>query len=165
MNKKKISLTLFVGLSLLCILQGIYFYPHLPDQVASHFGLLGHPDVWSSTQFFISIYYCVIVLIVILFLGIIYGMGRIPEYLLNIPNKDYWLAKDHKQKTFDFMFYYLLWFGSATLLLLLDLFYQLFQVHLERISLLTHHFLSLGLYVGFTILWSIGLYVKFAKPR
>jgi hypothetical protein len=83
--------------------------------------------------------------------------------LINLPNKDYWLSSEHKQETFDFLFCYFLGFASATLLLLLDMIHQAFQVHLGRANTLSHPMLGLGLYVGFTVIWSIGLLMKFAK--
>ena len=57
-----------------------------------------------------------------------------------------------------------LWFAAATLALLIDLFHQLFEVNLARGGALDHPKLSLGLYVGFAVIWGISLRLRFGRP-
>jgi len=163
MTIRRLSLAVFLTLCVLCVAHAAWYYPQLPDKVASHFGPSGQPDAWSTKTFFVAFYLVITGINALLFLGISFGMSKIPVSLINLPNKDYWLSEERKQKTFDFMFHYLLWFASATLLLLLDMFHQSFQVHLAKADSLSHPMLSLGLYIGFTVVWSIGLLVKFGK--
>ena len=56
MTKNKHIYLLFLFLLGLCILQALYYYPELPEKVASHFDLDGNPNAWSSKQFFIAFY-------------------------------------------------------------------------------------------------------------
>jgi uncharacterized membrane protein len=60
-----VLLAILVGLA---ILQAVYYYPRLPDTVASHFGLWGNPDGWMSKQSF-CMFGPIIVLIVTAPLG------------------------------------------------------------------------------------------------
>ena len=163
MISKKLSLLVFLVLCALCVAQGIYYYPQLPGKVASHFGPSGQPDAWSTKSSFMEFYFVLIGVLSIIFLGISFGMSKIPVSLINLPNKAYWLSKDRKQATVDFISHYFLWFASATLFLILYVSHQTFQVHIGKANSLVHPMLSLGFYIGFTIIWCIGLFIKFGK--
>lgn len=163
MTIRRLSLAVFFVLCTICVVQVVWYYPQLPEKVASHFGLSGRPDAWSTKTFFATFYLATTGGCALLFLGISFWMSKIPISLINLPNKAYWLSPERKKKTFDFMFHYFLWFASATLLLLLDMFQQSILVHLGKTESLPHPLLSLGLYISFTIVWSIGLIVKFGK--
>jgi uncharacterized membrane protein len=160
---RRLSLSVFLVLCILCATQAAYYYPQLPEKVAIHFSLSGQPESWSTKTVFITFYYAVTGIIIIVFLGVSYGISKIPAYLINLPNKDYWLSEKRRQATIKFMLHYFLWFGSVTVLLLLDVFNQSFQVHLGRADSLPHILQSLGLYIGFSAVWVIGLFIKFGK--
>jgi uncharacterized membrane protein len=160
---RRMPLIVFLVLCALCVAQALYYYPQLPDKVASHFGASGQPDSWSTRNFFVAFYLMAVGFTASMFLAIHFGMSKMPASLINLPNKDYWLSPERRQQTSGFMSRQLLWFGCATLLLLLDIFYQSFQVHLGRAEGLSHPMLSLGLYIGFSVVWSIGLMIKFSR--
>lgn len=163
MTMHKMSRAVFVLLIVIGVLQAAYYYPLLPERVASHFGASGRPDAWSSKLFFVNFYLIAIGVIAILFPVVGSGMSKIPDSLINLPHKDYWLAPERRQETFEVLFRYFLWFGSATFLLLLDIFHQAFQVHLGKAGTLEHPIVSIVIYVVFSIVWSIGLIKKFMK--
>lgn len=165
MTMRRLSACVFLILCVLCVAHVAYYYPRLPERVASHFGASGQPDAWSTKEFFVTFYLVVTGISTLLFLGISVGMSKIPVAWINLPNKNFWLSEERKQKTLDFMFHYFLWFASATLLLLIDIGHQSFLVHLRKADALPHPMLSLGLYIGFTMAWSVGLIVKFGKKR
>jgi uncharacterized membrane protein len=160
---RKTSLIVFVILLLLCIAQVAYYYPLLPDRVASHFGASGRPDAWSSKETFVTIYLIVVAFIAVLFPGIGLVLRKIPTSLINLPNKDYWLLPERREETIAVLSRQFLWFGSATLLLLLDIFHQSFRVHLGQAQGLEHPVSSIVAYVAFSVFWSIGLIVKFMR--
>jgi len=160
---RKISLIVFFTLLLLCIAHAVYYYPLLPDRVASHFGASGRPDAWSSKESFVKIYLIVVAFIAVLFPGIGIIVRKIPANLMNLPNKDYWLSPERKQETVAVLSRQFLWFGSATLLLMLDIFHQSFRVHLGKAQALDHPWISIVVYVVFTTFWSIALIAKFMR--
>ena len=88
------ALTIFLGLFVLSIAHAVYYYPQLPDIVASHFGSAGKPDAWSSRHVFVGIYLFSVIMTGLIFLGLAYGMRSIPDNLINLPNRDYWLSQD-----------------------------------------------------------------------
>lgn len=161
----RIAIVVFLLLSATCIVHGLYYYPRLPDVVASHFGAGGRPDAWSGKGTFIAVYLVSVSMNVIIFLGIVFGIQRMPDSMLNLPHKEYWLAEERRQETFQFFTQYFIWFGIATSLLLLDIFHQTFMVHLGNASSLKHPWLSMGLYLGFSFAWCIGLFLRFFKRR
>jgi len=163
MTLRRVSLTVFILLFALCVAYAAWCYPQLPAKGACHFGPSGKPDAWSTKTFFVTGYLAVTAINALLFLGISVMMPGIPVSLINLPNKSYWLAEERKRSTFDIIFRYLLWFASATMLLLLDMFHQSVQVNMGRAESLPHPLISLGLYLGFTALWCIGLLFKFGK--
>jgi uncharacterized membrane protein len=162
---RNISLIVFIILLLLCLGQAAYYYPLLPDRVASHFGASGRPDAWSSKESFVKLYLIVVAFITVLFPGIGLVLRKIPVSLINLPNKDYWLSPERAEETIDVLSRQFLWFGSATLLLLLDIFHQSFRVHLGKAQTLEHPVASIVVFVGFSVLWSIGLIAKFKLPK
>ena len=163
MTMRRLSLAVFLVLCAMCVVGAIWYYPQLPERVASHFGPSGQPDAWSTKRSFVTFYLMTTGFCALVFFGISLGIYKIPQNLINLPNKDYWLSPERQKTTFDFMFQYFLWFASATLLLMLDMFQQSIQVQLGKTQSLPHPKLSLGLYIGFTIVWIIGLIVKFGK--
>ncbi len=165
MTMQRSALVVFLVLCALCVAHALYFYPQLPDTVASHFGARGEPDNWSGKGTFLGLHLVVMVVTAVTFLGIAWGVPHMPDDMVNLPNKAYWLAPERRQETFGFLSGAFLWFGSATLLLLLDTAHQSFRVHLGRAPALQHAWLSLGLYVGFTALWCVGLAVRFLRTK
>jgi uncharacterized membrane protein len=160
---RKIPLIVFILLLMLCIAHAVYYYPLLPDRVASHFGASGQPDAWSGKASFVKLYLIMVAFIAVLFPGIGLILRKIPAYLINLPNKDYWLAPERSEETIAVLSRQLLWFGSATLLLLLDIIHQSFRVHLGKAQALEHPWISIVAYVVFTAFWSIALIVKFSR--
>ena len=160
---RKIPYSVFIVLLLLCIGHAAYYYPLLPDRVASHFGASGKPDAWSSKDHFVKFYLVVVVFIAVLFSGIGFILKKVPASLINLPNKDYWLSPERREDTIAVLSGQFLWFGSATLLLMLDMMHQTFRVHLGKAQVLEHPVTSIVVYVGFSMLWSIALIVKFMR--
>lgn len=155
--------TVFVIALLLCIAHAAFYYPLLPDRVASHFGVSGQPDAWTDKDSFMKIYIGVIVFTAALFPGIGFILRRTPVSLMNLPNKDYWLAPERRQGTIDLVSRQFLLFGSATLLLLLHIFHQSFRVHLGIAQQLEHPIASIGAYLIFSLFWTIGLLLRFMR--
>ena len=99
------------------------------------------------------------------FLGFGLLMPKIPNSAINLPNKNYWLAPERRQQTLDYVLPWFLWLGSLTMLLLLDIFQQSFQVHLGKATKLNHFWITMGAYLAITTVWSIAIYRKFSKKE
>jgi len=165
MNLKKVSVALLLTLTALCSAHALYYYPLLPDIVATHFGATGRPDAWAPKAMFLKIYLLTLAFTTAVFLGIVFALSRLPSSMINLPDRGYWLAPERKKETVDFLFHYFLWFASATILLLCDVMHQAIQVHLGKAESLPHPVASLACYLGFTALWLAGLFMRFAKSK
>ena len=161
MRMNKISYLLFFFLLGLCIFQAFYYYPELPEKVARHFDLAGNPNAWCSKKFFIIFYFIITGGVAFLFLGISLFVSNIPVSLINLPNKEYWLSIENKEETFAYIEKQLLLFGTATLLLFLFTFHRTFQLHLGRIDKLEYLVPAILIYIVFSAIWSIDLFLRF----
>lgn len=81
------------------IFQAAYYYPHLPEQLASHFDSSGAPDGYSSRTEFIITWFLAVLAVNIgpLIIGPV--LRKISPRLINAPNKEYWLATPIRRET------------------------------------------------------------------
>jgi uncharacterized membrane protein len=161
--KNKAPYAAFIGAGLLCAAQAIHYAPLLPMKMASHFGPDGTPNGWMPSGIFIKLSLGAVVFLTVLLLAVSFKMRSLDAAKINLPNKDYWLAPERREGTADFLSGYFLWFGTATLLLMLDVFHQVFRYNLFLSHALEHPGLSLGVYVVFALAWIAGLHLRFRK--
>lgn len=161
--KGKLPAVAFFGAALLCAFQAFHYRTLLPERIASHFGPSGAPDGWMESSFFIKINLAVIAFLVLSLYSASNRMRTVDPAAMRLPNKDYWLAPERRAETIEFLSGYFLWFGAATMVLMLDIFRQVFQYNLFLTRELDHPRVSLGLYVGFALLWIAGLQLRFRK--
>jgi len=93
---RRVGLGLLFVAGALTIVQVLWFAAKLPDPVASHFGPNGQPDSWTSRTSFLAMHVLLQLGMAGFMLGIAYGMKWIPESLLNMPHKEYWLHPDRR---------------------------------------------------------------------
>jgi uncharacterized membrane protein len=76
-----------------------YYLPQLPDPVATHFDFAGTPNGWMSKKHFAYFYGILLPLLTGIFalLGLI--IRKMPDKLINIPHKAYWLAPERREKS------------------------------------------------------------------
>jgi hypothetical protein len=86
--------------------------------------------------------------------------------MINLPNREYWLAPERRAETFAFMDRQLFWFGMATLALLGIIFQLVIQANLSPKPYLPSSLMvaSLGIYGAFTAVWLIRFLLRFRKP-
>jgi len=157
-----IILTLIAAL----VFQVLYSYPRLPERVASHFNGAGQPDGWTSRGMFFLTYLGILSLVILIFLVLPLALRRLPAGMINLPNRDYWLAPERRAETFAFIGRQLLWFGTATLAFLGLTFQLTIQANLSPRRHLPTTFLlvALGIYGAFIALWLIRFLLRFKKP-
>ena len=95
----------------------------LPQRVASHFDASGVPDGWMGRDAFLLLCVGVAVFVALLISGIGWLTPRLPNALINVPHKEYWLAPERRYATLRRMATMLAAIGIATLLLLLVVFH------------------------------------------
>ncbi len=147
------------------LIQLVYYYPQLPTVVASHFNSAGIPNGWQPKGAFFSIYCGVILLMIIIFPGTAFFLDRIPDSLINLPRKEYWLAPERREETFSFINRQMLTYGNATLIFLVAVFHLAIKANLTTQKQLpsTSMLLMLGAYLLFSLLWTVRFILKFKK--
>ena len=139
-----------------------YFYPQLPDPMASHFDFEGVPDGWMPKEKFLGVMGGTwIMLLVLLAIPTLLAM-KIPASLVNLPHKDYWLAPQRSKETRRVVARRMSWISAATMLLMGCLWHETIVANLPP-----HPPLSIWtpfvLYLAFTVLWCGELIWRFGR--
>lgn len=165
MKLDSLAFRIFLILVALSALQMAYYYPALPDRVASHFGAGGEPNGWSSKAGFITTFAVMLIGEVVIFLGIPVAVSRLPTTTISLPNKDYWLAPERKEATLSVLASYFLWFGNATLLFMMVVMQMTIRANLEPPHRLSDGFMVVFVaYMAFVAVATIWLLLRFRKP-
>ncbi len=155
---------IFLALILLSVLQVIYYYPQMPETMASHYNFQGEADDWTSKSTFFILYFVAMAIVIFIFLASRGILAKVPTSMVSLPNKGYWLLPENKARAFAILSSYIMWLGCATLAFFLGLFQLTFQASLAgRPSLGNGIWVLIGIYFVFTIIWTILIIHRFAK--
>jgi uncharacterized membrane protein len=105
----------FATLLGIVVLQAIVYYPQLPAQLASQFDARGLPNGWSSKSAYFALQAFILLALTLCFAALPAWLERAPARLVNLPNKDYWLAPERRAATMARVASALTWFGCAGL--------------------------------------------------
>jgi len=157
----------FVFAFLLGGIEMLYFYPLLPDRMAVHFNADGAADGWGPKSHFFMTMETVYAVLLILFGALPLLLRRLPESLMNLPNKNYWLAPERKAQTMDRLMGQLLFVGAMALLLMDCVLYLSFTANFSTRPFLQPELLWGIIAVFFTasIAWTVFLIRSFRLPK
>ena len=142
--------TVLIFLLAVAVVQSVYFYPQLPDTVASHFDGRGIPNGWMSKQVFCGIYLGIMILMVVIF----HAIPKFPNQLRNIPNRDYWMSPERKEETMRYIDNVTPRMGIATMLLFIYVFHYAIEANLSPDPVLSGNVgWALILYFIFVAVW------------
>ncbi len=141
------------------------YHPALPDPMASHFDAAGKPDGWMDKSSFFAV-----AIVSYLFTGGLFVvLGRflpaMPTSMINLPNREYWLAPTRRAETLEDLTRRMMRIGAATMILMIGIFHQTFEVNLGRAQGLEGAWLLLAAYGIYTVIWCVGLLRRFRRPR
>lgn len=152
----RFATAIFIFIIGIIIAQTAYYFPILPETVASHFNASGVADRWMPKEGFL-IFEAVILLVVIVNFSLLpLLLEKMPDSLINLPNKQYWLAPERRAETFVKMRVFFRWFSVGLLSLILLINQQVYKANLTRQDLSPLIlWLIIGSFVVFTIVWMI----------
>jgi hypothetical protein len=133
--------------------------------MASHFDARGVPNGWSTKEAFFQIFAGMTVLGAVLVFGMPKLIGVLPRQLINLPNKEYWLAPEQRADSLEFLGGWFAWFGFAVYALIAIAFDYAVQNNLQAppgpnpMRL----WFMLALFAVFTIVWTIRLLARFGR--
>lgn len=105
-----------LGCLYLCFLAVIEFSAAgLPDPVAVHFDGKGIPNGWMTQEAHFAFSVMLALALPLSIVGIFYSLRHVPTKLINIPDRDYWLAPERRSGTFDFLLRHALWLSCLSL--------------------------------------------------
>ncbi len=167
MPSARLPRNVFFVVVLVALARCSYFYPLLPARVASHFDISGVPNGWMTKPLFFELYAAGVALgIVVVFLPAL-TIAKLPASLINLPNKKYWLAPEHRAETNALLARSFAWFGCALLafeIVVLDLAMQANLVSPPRFSS-ESMLVCLAVFLIWTGWWTIDLIRHFAVPK
>ncbi|RMH70440.1 MAG: DUF1648 domain-containing protein [Gemmatimonadetes bacterium] len=160
------KMTLLIYLILiLAAVQCLYYAPQLPDVVASHFDAQNQPDGWCSKSEFINLYLILMGGLAILFVMMGGLMRHLPNTVINLPNKDYWLAPERSETTMNVIQREMHLMAVFTLLFLMIVVELIFRANLNPPPVLpgVAFWSILGIFMAFTVGWGIRFVVIFSS--
>jgi len=143
--------------------QLVVFLPMLPEPLASHFDGAGRANGWSSRTAFVSIELVVLLVIVLFFAALPASFRRLPDSMINLPRKRYWLAPERRDESLGFLIASLNWFGCACLALMVAVTHLVIRVNRGLDPLLPSGVMwgLLLTFFGFTVVWLLRLMLHF----
>jgi hypothetical protein len=138
----------------------------LPDPVASHFGAGGVADNWQSRTGFVVTFGATVAFCAVTFLGIGLWLPRMPTSLVNLPNREHWLAPERRDETLAHITAQLLYLGAATNLFLLAMAHLTVQANREvegTPTLSDAFWVIFGAYMLGVGVWTVRLLVRYSR--
>jgi uncharacterized membrane protein len=157
---------IFVLLVLYAAVHFSYYYPLLPGVVASHFNAAGVANGWQPKSAFFGVFVGVSILATLIGFGLPWLIGVMPVSLVNLPNKEYWLAQERMAETKSFLTGYFAWFACAMYLVVIltfDFAVQ-YNLHAEHLPDPARQWYILAGFLVFTVVWIIRMLAKFLRP-
>ncbi len=158
---------LFFLLIIASFLQMLYFWPLMPDSMVSHFDGAGRANGWEPRTFFFIVYAGLMALLIVIFQILPRQLKRLPDSLINLPNKGFWFAPERREATLGIIGKQMTSFGNATMILIIVTMQLVFQANRagsHRISA-EAMWIMLGAYILVSIVWAIDFIRKFKKPQ
>jgi hypothetical protein len=145
-------------------LQAAYYFPQLPEVMASRFGADGEVLQTMSRNGFMLIHLGVIAVVAAMFGGI--PLEHLPDALIHIPHKAYWLSPERRQESVAYLQDQVFSVCNATLLLLGLIFHWVLQANLRDEPHLdpAYTWVPLMTYIGYVFLWAVRLVRHYELP-
>jgi uncharacterized membrane protein len=111
---------LYAFLALVCLLMMAYYYPQMPQRMASHFAGDGRANGWQSRDaFFVLMLLVTSTSAIVGFLAPRQIAAR-SNARINLPHRDYWLAPGRRAETMRFISSTMAWFACGILFVLIS---------------------------------------------
>lgn len=142
-------------------------YCFLPDTVASHFHSGGVPNGFMTREEYVMLFVCLDLFVAAMFYSLPVLIKKLPVVVINLPNKEYWLSTENKERTIIKLKPFVYECGAVTLLFLLLCSVLGFTANqnvprvLNEMTVLT----GMSLYVIYIIVWCVKFVKAFQIPE
>ncbi|MCW8956311.1 MAG: DUF1648 domain-containing protein [Gammaproteobacteria bacterium] len=158
---------LFYLLVIIGLAQLIYYYPLLPETVASHFAGDGSPDGWMSRQVLMVLCGTVLATLGLMFyFSGRFNLNRNPKYL-SLPHKEFWLQDIRREQAAEYIARKGVYFSFYTLGFMLLVMQMVFEANIAAQKALNNEafMLLLIIYLLYVLFWSISFINHFRKIK
>jgi uncharacterized membrane protein len=122
---------LYMVLFLAGLLMMAYYYPQMPQRMASHFAADGQVNGWQSRDaFFVLMLLVSSASAVVSFLAPRQIAAK-ANHRINLPNREYWLAPERRGETMRYISAAMAWFGCGILSVLISGTFRAMQANLS----------------------------------
>jgi hypothetical protein len=166
-RRRASSLVTLICLMVFSVTFVIYTSYHLPGTVATHFNVNNEPDGWMTRN---SYLFMILTLLVSIPTLISVGIGMLSQrfpHLVNLPNRDYWLAPRRLDESLDYLASHGHRLGRLVIVLMTGLHYVVLVAHRTEPPVLPQSWL-MAILLGFVFalaMWVVALYRRFPKSR
>jgi hypothetical protein len=141
--------------------------PQMPDVVASHFGAGGEADGWMNRGSYAAFIVAFGLGIPAFVMGMSYAIRLLPDWMINLPNRDYWLAPERRAETFAYSTQSSVWMASMVVLLMAGLHCLTVQANSQAAAAarlpLVPTFALLGCFLAGTLVWCVCMLRRFRR--
>lgn len=139
----------------------LVIYPGLPPTVASHFDAQGNPNGWMGKDVFVIIEALIVIFVVGEFLLVPYFIRKMPNSMINLPNKEYWLGPEHREEMLSIMGRYFEVFGAMVLVLFVIVNQFVYLANVSKTNLTSFIWIVIVGFLIFSVVWLVKLMREF----
>ena len=144
-NTKRIQRVVLLGIGLLAGWSVSSAWHQLPPRVASHFNARGQPDGYMPREAFLADLALLGGGFIVLLLLAPALLRVLPSSLINLPHRDYWLAPERRNASFEYIAIWFGWFAIGTSVLLVVMLHLTLRANIAGTGL---HPVAAGLSLG-----------------
>ena len=138
----------------------------MPPKVASHFGPGGSANgyMWRDTYVYFMLAF--VVLLPLFFNFVASAVARLPVTMINIPNRDYWLAPERRGLVVDRLRRQMQVFSAMLVVFLCFVHWEVMRANQSMPPMLDSRrfMLGMGLFMAALIVWIVSLRRQFRLP-
>ena len=164
-RKVRVPQAVFALLVFLGFLQARNFSNGVPGVMATHFGASGSANGWQTKGQFFVVEIVMLAVCLLIGFGVPAIIAAAPPSLVNLPNKDFWLAPVRRDHTLAVFRIQMAWFACALITFLIVVNQLVFNANQSVPRHLNGPQFTLALvaFLGFVALWTIRLISYFSK--
>jgi len=155
MSKLRTAASLFFLLSAIFTLALAFSASNLPPTVATHFDGSGRPNAWMSSSSYVAFFIAFGIGWPVFIVTLFYAVRWLPVGLINIPRRDFWLARERAPETHRYFLASGLWLACVMLLFMLAVHFSVVSANeLSRPRLTPQSILvPTGIFITGLVIW------------
>ena len=137
----------------------------LPARVATHFDFHGLPNGWMSRSGHIVFVFILGTVVPVLVIGLLTFVRSLPPALINVPNREYWLAPERRRETGAYLLRHGFWFACIIVCFVSGVHHLILRANTQAtVRLATPLLLTLmGFFLAALTIWAVMMIRHFRR--